>query len=267
MVYTTFILPEGNLMQYTVKELSRLAGVSVRALHHYDATGLLHPESHTESGYRLYGPKELARLQQILFFKELDFPLEAIRGLLDSPGFDEVKALEQHKVMLLKRKERLEKLLETVEQTIYAIKGVNSMQDREWFESFDMSEIDAHKAKYADEVNEKYKSWQQRDKTKRYGKKEWAEVMLKGSRIQLDLAALIDQGKDPADADVQAVIDRHFHFIDDCFYDCSLEIYEGLSSLYVDDHRFTENIDKVKKGLADFQSSAMKVYCNNKKPR
>lgn len=253
-------------MRYTVHELSKLAGVSVRALHHYDAIGLLRPEARTESGYRLYGPKELARLQQILFFKELDFPLEAIRRMLDSPGFDESGALARHRELLLKRRERLDGLIRTVDRTLNSIKGANIMEDRELFENFDMSEVEAHKAKYAAEVDEKYKGWQQRDKTKNYGRKEWAEVLLRGQRIQEDLARLMDEGRDPADPAVQAAVDRHFRYIDESFYDCSLEIYGGLSNLYVDDHRFTENIDRVRKGLAEFQSKAMKIYCASKKP-
>lgn len=248
-------------MNYTVKELSKLAGVSVRTLHHYDDIGLLRPASHTEAGYRLYGAVELKRLQQVLFFKELDFSLEEIRAILDSPDFDEAKALRQHRILLIKRRERLDKLLDTVDQTLNAIKGGNNMQDKEYFENFDMTEIEEHQKKYADEVDQKYAGWQQRDKTKRYGKKEWAEVMQKGSQIQLDLASLMAENREPADPAVQAVIDRHYHYIDDSFYDCSLEIYEGLSNLYVDDQRFTENIDKVKPGLANFQSRAMKVYC------
>ena len=252
-------------MNYSVNELSKLAGVSVRTLHHYDEIGLLRPASHTEAGYRLYGLAELKRLQQVLFFKELDFSLDAIRAILDSPGFDEAMALRQHRSMLLKRRERLDKLLETVDRTLNTIKGGNIMQDKDYFENFDMTEIEEQQKKYAQEVDQKYPGWQQRDKTKRYGKREWAEVMQKGGQIQTDLADLMAEGCDPADPAVQAVIDRHFHYIDDSFYDCSLEIYDGLSNLYVDDHRFTENIDKVKPGLADFQSKAMKVYCAGRK--
>jgi DNA-binding transcriptional MerR regulator len=223
----------------------------------------LSPESRTDAGYRLYGPAELAKLQQILFFKELDFPLVVIRRLMNSPGFDEAKALEQHRELLLERRERFEKLIQTVNHTLNSMQGEKTMEDKELFENFDMAEIEAHKAKYAAEVDEKYKGWQQRDKTKHYGKKEWAEVMQRGKQIQEDLTKLMDEGCEPADPAVQGVIDRHFHHIDTSFYDCSLEIYEGLSNLYVDDPRFTENIDKVRNGLAEFQSKAMKVYCHS----
>jgi MerR family transcriptional regulator, multidrug-efflux activator len=252
-------------MAYTVKELAKLALVSVRTLHHYDKIGLLVPESHTDAGYRLYGKKELSRLQQILFFKELDFPLKAIRGILDNPGFDEARALEQHRDLLMKRRERIDKLLLTVEKTLKAKSEVKEMEDRELFENFDMAPIEEHRAKYTKEVDRKYPRWQTKDKTKRYGKKEWAEVMLAGKQIQEDLANLMEMGQGPSDPAVQAVIDRHFHHIDSSFYDCSLEIYEGLSHLYLDDSRFTENINKIRSGLAQFQSSAMQIYCEIKK--
>jgi DNA-binding transcriptional MerR regulator len=252
-------------MQYTVKELSKLAGVSVRALHHYDAIGLLIPETHTNAGYRLYGSKELMRLQQILFFKELDFPLDAIRILLDNPGFDEADALAKHRALLIKRRDRLDGLLDTVEQTLKSIKGDEKMDDQELFENFDMAQIEEQKAKYTAEVNEKYTGWEQCDKTKNYGRKEWAEVIRLGKQIQEGLAALMDEGREPADPAVQAVIDRHFRYIDDSFYNCTLDIYEGLSDLYVDDRRFTQNIDKVRAGLAKFQSRAMKAYCKSKR--
>jgi DNA-binding transcriptional MerR regulator len=251
-------------MAYTVKELAKLAGVSARTLHHYDAIGLLRPECRTQAGYRLYGTKELRRLQQILFFKELDFALPAIGEMLDSPGFDEAHALARHRDLLRMRRDRLDRLLGTVEQTLKALKGNETMNDREYFENFDMTQIEEHKAKYAAEVDEKYPGWRERDKTKRYGRKEWAEVTRAGQRIQEDLAKLMDEGRAPGDPAVQAVIDRHFHYIDSSFYDCSLEIYEGLSDLYVQDSRFTGNINKTRPGLASFQSRAMKVYCKNK---
>jgi hypothetical protein len=129
---------------------------------------------------------------------------------------------------------------------------------------FDMTEIEQHKAKYASEVDEKYPGWQQRDKTKHYGKKEWAEVTRVGQEIQQDLAKQLDAGSPPNAPDVQAVIARHYAYIDRYFYDCPMEVYAGLGELYVADERFTENIDKLKCGLAAFQSAAIRVFCESK---
>jgi MerR family transcriptional regulator, multidrug-efflux activator len=252
-------------MAYTVQGLATMAGITVRTLHHYDSIGLLRPQSHTQSGYRQYGPEELERLQQILFFRELDFPLEDIKEILDKPSFDRSRALEQHRELLKLRMSRLQNLLDTVDNTLKTIQGGTKMQDKELFESFDMTEIEEHKAKYAEEVDAKYPGWQQRDKTKHYGKKEWAEVTRVGGEIQTDLARLMEEGRSPSDPAVQAVIARHHAYIDKYFYTCPMEIYTGLGELYVADERFTKNIDKVKPGLAAFQSAAIKVYSETKK--
>ena len=248
-------------MLYTVNELSKLAGVSVRTLHHYDEIGLLKPQAYTAAGYRQYGQQELERLQQILFFKELDFELVQIKNLLDSPGFDSERALLHHRELLEKRRERLERLLQTIDKTIEAMKGISSMENDELFENFDMTEIEEHKAKYADEVKEKYGAWAAKDKTKHYGKREWAEVTAAAGAISADLVALMQAGRAPEDEDVQQLITQHHAYISKYFYECPLEVYEGLASLYVEDERFTKNIDKTAPGLAHFQSAAMKVYC------
>src|SRR5512143_296680 len=101
---------------YTVQQLARLAGVSARTLRHYDHIGLLKPSARSAAGYRLYGEADLLRLQQILFFRELDFPLADIQGILDEPGFDQVKALHAHRRLLQQEADRLERLLKTIEK-------------------------------------------------------------------------------------------------------------------------------------------------------
>src|SRR5512142_78697 len=103
---------------YTVQQLARLAGVSVRTLHYYDQIGLLKPSARTAAGYRLYGEADLLRLQQILFFRELDFPLTEIQAILDQPDFDQVKALRDHRLLLQQEADRLGRLLNTIEKTI-----------------------------------------------------------------------------------------------------------------------------------------------------
>lgn len=125
-------------MPYKVKEVADLAGVSVRTLHHYDEIGLLTPESVTTAGYRLYSERELERLQQILFFKEIGFPLQEIKTILDSPGFDRERALIAHRELLIEKKKRLEDLINTVDKTIDAVKGGIVMDKKDMFEGFDM---------------------------------------------------------------------------------------------------------------------------------
>src|SRR5512135_267261 len=131
---------------YTVQQLARMAGVSVRTLHHYDHIGLLKPSARTAAGYRLYGEADLLRLQQILFFRELDFPLADIQAILDDPGFDQVKALRDHRQLLQHEADRLGRLLKTIEQTISRLTEDNMtmtpMTDEELYEGFTPEQIE-----------------------------------------------------------------------------------------------------------------------------
>ncbi len=138
---------------YTVHQVATLAGVSVRTLHHYDQIKLLRPSSRTAAGYRLYGETDLLRLQQILFFRELDFPLGEIQRILDDPGFDQVKALESHRRMLHERAERLALLLSTVDKTIQKLtEDTMTLTDADLYEGFSQEQIERYKR----EVKERY---------------------------------------------------------------------------------------------------------------
>jgi DNA-binding transcriptional MerR regulator len=125
------------MRQYSVNQLAKMAGVSVRTLHHYDRFGLLKPSVRTEARYRLYGKDELIRLQQILFYKELDFSLADIRRILNDPNFDRVTALESHRHALERRRDKLTTLLGTIDKTILELKGEQIMMtDEELYEGF-----------------------------------------------------------------------------------------------------------------------------------
>ena len=144
---------EKRASAYTVRQLANMAGVSVRTLHHYDHIGLLRPSARTAAGYRLYGTKDLLRLQQILLFKEFDLPLEEIRRILDDPGFDPVRALAQHRRTLELRAERLARLLNTIDRTIARLTEVDmSLTDEELYEGLPKEQVDRWKR----EVDERY---------------------------------------------------------------------------------------------------------------
>lgn len=174
-------------MYYKVKEVADMVGISVRMLHHYDKIGLLKPESISPAGYRLYIDKDLERLQQVLFFKELEFSLQEIKTILDSPGFDKKQALKSHKELLLEKKKRLEKIIKSVERTIDSIEGGTYMSKKEMFEAFDMTKIEDHKEKYAKEVRKKYgntKAYKEsQEKTSGYRKNDWTVIMAKWDEI------------------------------------------------------------------------------------
>jgi DNA-binding transcriptional MerR regulator len=251
-------------MPYKVKEVAEMAGVSVRTLHHYDRIGLLHPETVTPAGYRLYTDRNLERLQQILFFKEIGFTLQEIKQIIDSPHFDRKKALQSHREWLLEKKKRLEEMIKTVDRTILSLEGGIRMEGREMFEGFDMTAIEQHREKYADEAKRLYGKEiveETERRTSRYTKEDWAAVMGKWDDLFNRIAAAMDKG--PADLGVQQAVGELRQPITDSFYDCTVEIFRGLGDLYVNDERFTANIDRYKPGLASFLRKAMHLYCDN----
>jgi DNA-binding transcriptional MerR regulator len=250
-------------MPYKVKEVAGLAGISVRSLHHYDHIGLLKPETVAPSGYRFYSERDFQKLQQILFSKEIGFSLEEIREIMDRPDFDRGRALRAHKELLTEKKRRLEEIIWTVDRTLSSMEGGCGMAKKEMFEAFDMTEIEKHQAEYAEEVRRTYDPAAVAEcdrKTARYSKDDWQAIMAKSSGIYQRIAAAMERG--PADAEVQAVVAEWREHITKNFYHCTPEIFRGLGDLYVDDHRFTENIDKIGPGLAAFLREAMHIYCD-----
>lgn len=242
-----------------------MAGISVRMLHHYDKIGLLKPESVNAAGYRLYSDENLNRLQQILFFKELNFPLQEIKAILDSPNFDKKEALKVHRQLLLEKKIRLEKIIQSVDKTISSIEGGIKMNKKEVLGAFDMTEIEEHQKKYSEEVKNKYENTsaykESNEKTSKYTKEDWNNIMKDWDIIYKKLANLMD--KNPDDEEVQEYIHQFREHISKNFYDCTPEIFRGLGELYVNDERFTNNIDKYTVGLSKFLREAINVYCDN----
>lgn len=253
-------------MSYKVKEVADIVGISIRTLHYYDEIGLLKPESIGENNYRFYDDNKLERLQQILFFKELDFSLEDIKNILDNPYFDRRIALESHKKLLLKKKERLEKIIKTVEKTIICINGENKMGTEEMFKGFDMKEIDEHKQKYTEEVKQRWGNTdaykESNSKTSKYNKDDWQRISNEQSLIYKKFVDNMDKGF--ADSKVQEAVQEWKNNLSKNFYNCTDEILKGLGDMYVNDERFTKNIDKHKEGLSVFLRDAFHYYCNNK---
>jgi len=251
---------------YKVNEVATIAGVSVRTLHHYDAIGLLAPAVVEKNGYRLYSDDDLARLQQILFFKELDFPLQRIRDILDNPSFDHRSALHAHRELLVEKKRRLEKILLSVERSIQSMDGGEQMSKKEMFEPFDMSEIEEHRKKYEQETRERYgdsdayKESQRR--TSAYTKEDWQRVQSEMDQIFRQIGEAAEQGNGPGDAEVQQYVGQLRAFITANYYNCTLDIFRGLGDLYVGDERFTANLDRYGDGLASFLRDAMHMYCD-----
>lgn len=238
----------------SVKEVSKLSGVSVRTLHYYDEIGLLHPSEVTETGYRLYDDTALERLQQILLFRELEFPLKEIKEILDAPNFDRNKALQQQIELLTIKKEHLENLINFA-RGIKAL-GVRYMD----FSAFDTKKIDEY-SKQAKEQwgkTESYKEFKEKSK-------DWTEDTAKdiaGDMMKLFVTFGEMKEKNPADDEVQAQVKKLQDYITEHFYKCTNEILFSLGKMYSGGGEFTENIDKVGGvGTAEFTTKAIEIYC------
>ena len=237
----------------TVKEVSNLTGISVRTLHHYDEIGLLKPTEVTEAGYRLYDDMALERLQMILLFRELQFPLKDIKAMLDSPTFNTDEALSQQIVLLELEYKRLGNLI-THARNLQQ-KGVFTMN----FEPFDTTELDNYKAeakaKWGDTMA--YQEYEQNAKKGKDFNNTSAQMM------QLFAELGTYKHLSPVDDTVQQKIAALQQFISDNFYTCTKEILYGLGQMYTADERFTQNIDNAGgQGTAQFVSEAIKVYCS-----
>lgn len=247
-------------MIYTVRPLADMAGVSVRTLHHYDQIGLLAPSARSEAGYRLYGQADLLRLQQILFFRELDLPLAEIRAILDDPEFDQVAALQQHRLMVQSQLGRLGALLTTIDRTIAKLTEVDmSLTDAELYEGFPKEQVE----RWQREVDERYDPALVAESNRRVramSKAQWKDVKAEGDAISRRMAELL--GRDPGDPVVQATIARQHAWIEN-FYPCSGEMFRGLGQLYAEHPEFRATYDRYRAGLADFMREAMAYYAEH----
>lgn len=254
------------MRQYSVNQLAKLAGISVRTLHHYDRLGLLKPSIRTEARYRLYGEKELLRLQQILFYKELDFSLAAILGIMNDPNFDRLSALQGHRHALEKRRNRLTTLLGTIDKTISTLKGEQVMMtDNELYEGFSQEQAEA----YRWEAVEKYGTGEveaSENNLRALGKSGFEQLKADQQDITRALLSLMQQ--DPASAPVQHQIARHYSNIRGfwgesvCREKNMAEAYKGLAKLYVDDLRFTSQNGQENPDYAAFLNKAMNYFAD-----
>jgi DNA-binding transcriptional MerR regulator len=251
---------EVSVKAYTVGQLAKMAGVSVRTLHHYHQIGLLAPSARTKAGYRLYGEPELLRLQQILFFKELDMPLDEVRQILDDPGFDPVDALEGHRQLLQQRMERLARLLKTIDRTIDRLTEEDmTLTDEELYEGFSTEQIERYK-RQAREMYDPALVEESERRVKKMSRAQWQAVGAEGEAVTTALATLAD--RESGDAEVQALVARHHAWIEN-FYPCSAEVYRGLAQGYVEHPEFRAFYEKYRPGLADFLSAAMVHYADH----
>lgn len=255
-------------MEYTVQKLGQLAGVSTRTLRYYDEIGILKPARLNSSGYRIYGPAEVDRLQQILFYRELEVSLEDIKAILTSPSFDGAKALREHREKLLAKRKQLELLIHNVEKTIALTEGRITMSDKERFEGFKQQLVDENEKKYSKEVREKYGDEvvdKSNTKLKNMTQEEYNEITRLENEVNETLHAAFQTG-DPSGELAQKAADLHRQWLSFYWDGYTKEAHAGLAQMYVDDERFKAYYDKKQPGIAEFLRDAILVYTGKKNP-
>jgi MerR family transcriptional regulator, thiopeptide resistance regulator len=242
-------------MAFTVHQLAKMAGITVRTLHHYDEIGLLRPSYQKENGYRYYEEKELVKLQQILFFRELEFPLTDIKKMITATHFNAVQALKDQKQLLELKKKRLERILESLEDAIKR-EGGESMSDTNLFDAFDEEEFKKNQEEARDRWGHTDAWKQSQERTKHWTKEDYQRIVKEGAKWTGKLATLREQGLSADSPEVQEMIGQHYEGLR-TFYEPSYEMYRGLGQMYVDDPRFSGYYEKFGKGLAIYMRDAM----------
>ncbi len=245
-------------MNYTVSQLAQLAGVTVRTLHHYDAVGLLSPAEHGKNGYRYYTEVELLRLQQILFFRELDFSLEEIKRIIDSPTFDMIDSLKYQKRLLKTKKGRLEQMMRTIDQTIIRMES-NELTDADLYEGFSEEEMSEMKAEAKERWGDTDAYRQSQERVARMNKEDIERIKQENDENARALVALLEAGADPASEEAQQEVAKHHASVEN-FYDCSAETYLGLANMYLADERFKKAYQKYHSELPEFLAAGMRAY-------
>ena len=240
-----------------IKEFSALTGVSVRTLHYYDEIGLLKPSFVDKTnGYREYDEKSVERMAEILFYRELDFPLKSIITILSSPDYDKKAAFKKQKELLTLKKDRLEKLIIALDE---AEKGELPMN------IFDNNNYETARKQYAAEAQERWGNTDEykesEKKTGNYSGEKWQDVNTGLNAVLAEFAKALKDGAKPDGETTQALVRKLQNYITDNFYTCTNEILAGLGQMYVGDERFKSNIDRNGNGTAEFISEAIENYC------
>src|SRR5699024_6532701 len=234
-------------MEYTVNQLAKLSGVSGRTLRYYDQIGLLNPAKYNASGYRIYGTEEVDLLQQILFYRELEVSLEDIKDIMNQPTFDQTTALKKHYNVLKQKRDRLDKIIDTVEKTIENKEGGTTMKDQNKFEGVKEKVIDDNERKYGDEIREKYgdETVDVSNAKLRGMSQETYQAMTDLEKEIFSLLEKAVENEDPSSDIAQKLATKHKEWLMYSWPNYSKEAHAGLAEMYVADERFTAYYDKV----------------------
>ena len=243
-------------MSWMVGEAARLAKVSVRTLHHYDEVGLLEPSGRTEAGYRLYTVADLERLHQIMLFRELGF------ALLD-PDFDRAEALKAQRNLLAEKARRTNAAIEAIDLRLLEMEEGIAMTEEESSKMFGELFDGFDPAEYEDEVQERWGDTdaykQSAERTKRYKKADWEQIKAEMDENTAAFVSLMDTGVPADSSEAMALAEAKRAHISKWFYDCPVQFYVNMASIWVNDPRFTKNIDKARPGLAAYSYAAVQA--------
>ncbi|HEV2597238.1 MerR family transcriptional regulator [Sphingopyxis sp.] len=245
----------------TVRQVAKAAGISVRTLHHYDAIGLLKPGHVGANGYRYYGREELLRLQQILFYRELGLSLAGIAAVLDDPAFDPLAALRQHRAALEGRIDHYRTLIRTIDRTIASLEKDEHMEDNDYYAGIAPETRDRWQRE-AETFWGKDAVVAAQAKARSFSKEQVAAIQTEMETIRADFQRLFREGADPASGAVQAVTDRHYHWVSHSWTP-DAEAFRGLGRYYVENPEFRGTYDDDKlPGCPEFIAAAMAVYAD-----
>jgi DNA-binding transcriptional MerR regulator len=246
-------------MKFKIGHVARVAKLTVRALHHYDEIGLVKPSGRSETGYRLYTQRDLERLQDVLFYRELGFALEEIQRVLADPTFDRKSALIRQRAELAEKAAQANALLNLIDKTIESMDRGEAMQPQYMFDGFDPSKYeDETKARWgsADSYAESVR------RTKRYTKEDWQSIRSEFEAITIAFADIMKAGIAPTDQRAMDIAERHRLHIDRWFYPCPTTMHMELGEMYVSDDRFAANYEKHRKGLTEYIRDAIAANSN-----
>lgn len=247
-------------MTYSIAQLAKLAGVSIRTLHHYDAVGLLSPGRQEQNGYRRYTEQDALTLQQILFFREIGLPLAQIRTVLTDPQFDVSAALADQRTLLMMQQQRLATLVHTIDQTLSTIRKDLAMDTPTLFDGLSTKEIEAYTAEAKQRWGHTDAYRQSMERTQRMTAADWDRYREQQHALLDALVAAIDQA--PESAAVQQLIAQHYDSLR-TFCEPTTALYRGLADLYVNDPRFAATYAKYHAALPAFMSAAMRAYADS----
>lgn len=255
-------------MEYSIQKLAKLAGITTRTLRYYDGIGLLHPAYVNESGYRIYGEKEVDALQQILFFRDMGMELSKIKAITADVSFNRVNILREHLDVLKQRQQQIDLLIKNVTKTIEKEEGNRSMTDREKFEGLKKEMIQENEKRYGEEIRKAYGTEavdKSNAKLMNLTMEEYEKMQMTGKEINCLLEEAVQKKENPWGELGQKIAGLHKEWLSYTWSHYTPEAHNGVAEMYVADERFTDYYDQNVKGCARFLRGAVQAMNQSKK--